>query len=233
MKIGKISTLIGMGALAVAATVGAAQAGDLPSVKEPLAAPVAESALPWFVKLGVGGVIFNSSANLALGGVGVPGASATASNNVTAIIQFGYYVTDNFSLQLTAGYPPTTSLTAAGSIAPFGKLGEATYGPAVLSVDYHFTNFGAFQPYIGAGVVDALILNTRGAFVHNLSIGSQGGAAVEGGFDYFINRNWSVFVDAKYLFLTVAANATALGAPLTATIHLNPVIVSGGVGYHF
>jgi outer membrane protein len=233
MKIGNISALIGMGALAVAATIGGAQAGDLPSSKEPLAVPVVESTLPWFVKLGVGGVIFNSSANLWLGGIAVPGGSATASNNVTAIIQFGYYINDNFSVQLTGGYPPTTSLTAAGTITPFGKLGQATYGPAVLSADYHLKTFGAFQPYVGVGLVDALIFNTKDAAVHNLSIGSQGGFAVEGGFDYFVNRNWSIFVDAKYLFLNVGATANILGAPLVATVHLNPVIVSGGLGYHF
>lgn len=233
MKIGKISTLIRMGAIAAAVAAGAAQAADLPNVKEPLAAPVAASDPPWFVRLGVGGVLFDSSASLALGGVGVPGASAHAGNNVTAIIEFGYYINDNLSLQLTGGYPPTTSLTGTGTIASLGKLGQTTYAPAVLSLDYHVKNFGAFQPYLGIGIVEALILATKDGVVRNLNIPSSAGWAVEGGFDYFVNRNWSVFVDAKYLFLTVAASGNALGAPVTAEVHLNPTILTGGVAYHF
>jgi len=233
MKIGKISTLIRMGAIAAAAVAGAAQAADLPAVKEPILAPVTEYPTPWFVKLGVGGVIFDSDASLALGGVHVPGASAHASNNITAIIEFGYYINNNLSVQLTGGYPPTTFLTGVGTAAQFGKLGQATYGPAVLSVDYHLTNFGAFQPYAGVGLVDAIIFSTKDGAVHNLSIPSQGGWAVEGGFDYFVNRNWSVFVDAKYLFLSVGANGNALGAPVAATVRLNPTILTGGLGYHF
>ncbi len=232
MKIENITTLIGVGAIA-AVFAGAAQAADLPSVKEPLAAPVVESTPPWFVKLGVGGVLFDSSANLALGGVALPGASAHASNNVTAIFEFGYYLNDSFSVQLTGGYPPTSSLTGAGTLAPFGKLGQATYGPAVLSIDYHATYFGAFQPYVGIGFVEAIIFSTQDAAVHNLGVGSQAGWAVEGGFDYFVNRNWSLFFDAKYLFLDVTATGNALGAPVAAEVRLNPTILTGGVGYHF
>jgi len=77
----------------------------------------------------------------------------------------------------------------------------------------------AFQPYAGVGLVDALISTKDGV-----------GWAVEGGFDYFVNRNWSVFFDAKYLCLGVAATRT-LGAPVTATVRLNPTILTGGLGY--
>ena len=232
MKTGTISTLIRMGAIAACAVAGAAQAADLPSVKEPVLAPI-EAPAPWFFRLGVGGVLFNSSASLTLGGATVPGASAHASNNVTAIVEFGYFINDNLSVQLTAGYPPTTSLSGRGVIAPLGTLGKATYGPAVLSLDYHITNFGAFRPYLGIGVVDALVLSTQDGAVHHLAIPSAGGWAVEGGFDYYLNRNWSLFADAKYLFLSASATGNALGAPVTAVVRLDPTIVTGGIGYHW
>lgn len=232
MKTGTISTLIRMGAIAACAVAGAAQAADLPSVKEPLLAPV-EAPAPWFFRLGVGGVLFDSGASLTLGGASVPGASAHASNNVTAIVEFGYFINDNLSVQLTGGYPPTTSLSGRGVIASLGTLGKVTYGPAVLSLDYHITSFGPFRPYLGFGVVDALIFSTQDGVVRHLGVPNAGGLAVEGGFDYYLNRNWSLFADAKYLLLSASATGTALGAPVTAAVRLDPTIVTGGVGYHW
>jgi outer membrane protein len=56
---------------------------------------------------------------------------------------------------------------------------------------------------------------------------------LQGGVDYFITRNWSVYVDAKYLFLKVHANGNVGGIPASATITADPTIVSGGVAYHW
>jgi outer membrane protein len=229
----KIETISKLGAIALATAAGAARAADLPSIKEPVVAPVVASNLPWFARVGAGGVIFDSSANLTLAGANVPSASAHAGNNVTAIIEFGYYINDNLSIQLTGGYPPTTTLTGTGNIAALGALGKATYGPAVLTLDYHLKTFGAFQPYIGAGFVEAIIFSTQSGAVHNLNIPSSGGWAVEGGFDYFVTPNWSIFADAKYLFLTVGATGNVGGAPVTAHVRLDPTIVSAGLAYHW
>jgi outer membrane protein len=233
MKIGTISKLIGMGAVALAAASGPSWAADLPSVKEPVVAPVVAYNPPWFLRLGAGGVLFDSSATLTLAGATVPSASAHAGDNVTAIIEFGYYINDNISIQLTGGYPPTTTLTGTGNIAALGALGKATYGPAVLTLDYHLKTFGAFQPYIGGGFVEAIIFSTQSRAVHNLRIPSSGGWAVEGGFDYFVTPNWSIFADAKYLFLTVGATGDVGGAPVTAHVRLDPIIVSTGLAYHW
>jgi outer membrane protein len=233
IRIGKFLRT-GAFAAAIAATSGAvAQAADLPTVKEPLAAPESASALPWFLRVGAAGVMFDSGASLTLGGVGVPGASAKASNNVTAMFELGYFINDNISVQFTGGYPPTSTLTGTGTIASLGTLGKATYGPAVASMNYHLTNFGAFQPYVGLGIAYAIIFASHDGAVHNLSVQGEGGWALQGGADYYLNRNWSLFVDAKYIFLHVSATGNALGLPVTAQVRLDPTIVSGGVSYHW
>jgi len=183
--------------------------------------------------VGAAGVMFDSGASLTLGGVAVPGASAKASNNVTAMFEFGYFINDNISVQLTGGYPPISTLTGTGTIASLGTLGKATYGPAVASMNYHLTNFGAFQPYVGLGVAYAIIFASHDGAVHNLSVQGEGGWALQGGADYYLNRNWSLFVDAKYIFLHVSATGNALGLPVTAQVRLDPTIVSGGVSNHW
>jgi outer membrane protein len=188
---------------------------------------------PWFLRLGAAGVLFDSSASIKLAGAPVPGASAKAADNLTAMFEFGYYLNPNLSLQFTGGFPPTTTLTGKGTIAPLGTLGKATYGPAAISASYHFTDFGAFKPYVGAGALYAIVFSTRDGAVTGLKVDGAPGALVQAGFDYALDKNWSIFVDAKKLFLSVDARGTALGAPVTAHIRLDPTIVSTGIAYRW
>ncbi len=218
--------------LAIVAAAGSARAGEVPVAKSPIAETLAVTS-PWFFRLGAAGVLFDSSATLKLAGAPVPGASAKAADNVTAMFEVGYYLDRNVSLRFTGGFPPTTSLTGKGSIAALGTLGKATYGPAALSASYHFTDFGAFEPYVGAGALYAIIFSTKDGAVTGLEVDGAPGALVQAGFDYSIDKNWSVFFDAKKLFLGVDARGTALAAPVTAHIRLDPVIVSTGIAYRW
>jgi outer membrane protein len=181
----------------------------------------------------VAGLLFDSSATIALGGATYPGASAKAGNNVTALFEVGYFATKNISVQFTGGYPPTATLTGAGSLAGFGALGKATYGPAAVTVSWHFKELGAFQPYVGVGAAYAIIFGTSDGVVKNLSIPGAGAFVVQGGADYYLNRNWSLFVDAKYILLGVNATGNALGQPVVAHVNLDPTVISGGVSYHW
>jgi outer membrane protein len=236
MENSKIATIIRKGALlaALVAPFGGAQAADLPSMKDaPPPPPVIETGLPWFVRVGAAGVLFDSSASLTLGGAPIPGGSVKATNNVSALIEAGYYLNPNISFQVTGGYPPTTNLNGAGTVAPFGKLGQVTYGPAGVSLNYHVTNFGPFQPYVGGGLAYSVIFGQRDGAVNNLRVQGGAGWAVQGGFDYFVTRNWSVFVDAKKIFLSVTASGNALGFPVGAIVRLDPTIISGGLAYHW
>ncbi len=141
-----------------------------------------------------------------LAGAPLAGASVHVDNNFTALIAAGYYFTDNISAQLTGGWPPSTALTGVGTLAGAGKLGRVTYGPAVASIDYHLTNFGAFR-YIGGGVAYSIIFAQSDGAVANLRVQGRFGGVIEGGFDYMLTKNWSLFVDAKKIWLTVGASA--------------------------
>jgi outer membrane protein len=219
---------------------GAAMAADLPATKDFVAPPAVLEDPRWYARIGFAGIFYDASANVALGGRFYPGGNASIANNAAATFDFGYFVTRNVSLQMTAGSPPTAYLSGAGSISNLGLLGKLTYGPAIASVNYYFKDLGyyiqplsALQPYLGVGPAYSLIFATHDAAVKNLSVIGNIGFAIQGGAEYFVNRNWSVYADAKHIWLNVPSTAVALGIPANARIFANPTVVSGGVAYHW
>jgi len=187
----------------------------------------------WFFRAGPTGLFFDSSAKIALGGKDLPGASLTASNNATLIIEGGYFLTRNLAVEISGGIPPTTTFTGKGTIAGLGKLGKATYGPAVLSLNYYFKDLGSLRPYLGVGEAYAFIFSTEDGAVKDLRVNGNRGFVVQGGFDYRMNKNWSVFADLKHISLKVNARGELLSAPVTASVTLDPTIASLGVSYRW
>lgn len=227
--------------LLLAGAAGVAAAGAVPagvSAADLAAAPAPASAtaLPdpsWYVRLGVGGVLFDSGATINSSIGPVTGASAHADNNVTALFEVGYFFTDNIAVSLTGGYPPTTSLTGTGTATALGTLGKVTYGPATLTAHYHFKNFGPIQPYLGVGLGYGLIFNSTSGAVQNLSVNGAPAFVLQAGVDYILARNWAVFVDVKKLYLSVDATGTLGGMPISADVKLDPLVLFTGVTYRF
>lgn len=187
----------------------------------------------WFVRAGPAGVIYDESAKISLGGQEVPGASVTAKNNFTAEIEAGYYFTPNISVSLTVGAPPTATLKGTGPLAGL-TLGKVTYGPAVAAVQYHVTAFGpAFRPYVGLGVNYTIVLNNKDGAVQNLKVKSPVGVTFQGGAETMINDRIGLFVDAKKILLDTTARGNVGPAPASAKIDINPLIVTGGISFHF
>ena len=98
----------------------------------------------------------------ALGPTSAQGAIANIATrpDYTLGLEAGYFVTPNWAIALSAGVPPIAHLKATGlTLTPqlgTNELGSVRYGPAALLLQYHFTNFGAFQPYLGVGAVYVL-----------------------------------------------------------------------------
>ena len=49
----------------------------------------------------------------------------------------------------------------------------------------------------------------------------------------WLSNRLSLFVDAKQIFLNTTARGTVAGAPARANIRINPLIVTGGLSFHF
>ena len=135
-----------------------------------------------------------------------------------------YFFTRNIALELIAA-------TTKHDVSSFGAdIGSVKVLPPTLTLQYHFTDLGAFKPYVGVG------LNYTHFYDQNLLAGavkvdgSSWGAALQAGLDYSLDKNWVLNADVKYIWMKT--DASMLGVPL-GTLTLNPWVFGVGVGYRF
>jgi outer membrane protein len=249
--------------------LGATYAADLDD-QTPAPAPAPPPVLPslsgWYVRVGALGTWARSSSNLysqtigevavpgvgfAPGGVGtelqIPGRSASYSNLYTVGFEGGYFVSPNWSVEVESGFPVWSTVTVTGSPPPGGPppgtiLAKVMPGSIPITGVYHFTQFGGFQPYLGAGLAPTFALAVRDGYATGASYQPTLGVVVQGGFDFMFNQHWGVFFDAKQGFSGTTGNATGInvGPPLgivsaSSWIKTNakPVTFTTGISYRF
>lgn len=194
----------------------------------------ADDANEWFVRVGALEAIYNSSATIATSTGVVPGASASVTNSTTVLFEIGYDPSPNTYIMLMAGIPPKPDLNGTGTVGQLGKLGTVRYGPAILTAGYRIPIPGKLQPYVGAGVAYAIILDNYDGAVSSLSVHNNFGYALQTGVEYAITQKWQAFVDLKQLWLSVNADGLLGGViPISAKVKLDPTIVSAGVKFRF
>jgi outer membrane protein len=148
-------------------------------------------------------------------------------NSYVPEVDLTYYFTKNISAELIAA---TAKHTVSANTA---KVGSTWILPPTLTVQYHFTPDSQFSPYVGAG------LNYSWFYGENASssftkMGVDGGLgyAVQAGFDYWINKNWGLNLDVKYIDLNVDVSVNN-GALHANDVKLNPFVIGTGVSYRF
>ena len=112
------------------------------------------------------------------------GAKVEASDRWIPEADISYFFTKNIAAELVLTYPQSIDVKAGGA-----KLGSVRALPPSLLVQYHFTDLGAFKPYVGAGVNYTLFskhTNIGGSGV-NIDSSSTGYVA-QVGFDYAIDK---------------------------------------------
>jgi outer membrane protein len=252
------------GALAAAILSAASAPGlaaDLPSIKAPPPPPpvFVDTYQPFQVRLKVGAVvptqgtasIFDAGAvypGLPVGGslgvatglsggfgTQVPGASTSISYSIQPMLDVAYYLTKNWAIEAICcvSHHHIQGINTLGG----GDLGRTWVFPPSVMLQYHFTNFGAFQPYLGVGVnfttfwgtragnnnwalgvVPGSMLGVGGALgaaglvgvnasFYNLNITPSWGVVGQVGFDYMFNEHWGVNLDVKYIQMETGAQA--------------------------
>ncbi len=266
MKIARL-----FGAFAAAVAIGAsASAADLPSRREAVApAPVVIDAFhPFQIRLRASAVIpdgkstvydswglIPAAAGVSGGYPGTPiwGAGVKPSTTVIPELDITYYLTKNIAIEAICCFSHH-KLNGSGLLAGL-DIGKTWLFPPTVMLQYHFTNFGAFQPYLGVGVNFTAFFGTKSGgnwapfytalgqvgfnTISNLSIGSSWGVAGQVGFDYMINDRWGVNLDVKRIMMRPTAHGmlynSGLNAfvPVRAKVNIDPWIVSAGVTYRF
>jgi outer membrane protein len=174
------------------------------------------------------------------------GRGATYSSVFSATFQGGYFFTPNWSLEVSSGIPLwlTIKITGSSPTPPFSGTVLGKVLPSVVPITgvYHFTQFGALQPYLGAGIVPTFELGVQDGFNTAAWFEPTVGLTAQAGADYMFNKNWGVFLDVKKLFIWSTGKSAGfdLGAPI-GTIHgdatikttIQPWLFSTGVTYRF
>lgn len=201
-----------------------------------LGIPLAANAQPaqrWEVSFDVSGVLMHPSASADIAGMPVPGASAAVDNSVTATMDLAYFLTPSIAVDLYAGIPPKTSFRAAGSIGAIGTVATTRYGPAVLSLEYHFRGLGRWEPYVGAGVTYTAFFDTHGAALSDATLSNAWGGAIKAGVRYFIGPAWAVNFYVQQVFVSTRLSAQLGPLPVSAKVTLNPTVIGAGFSYRF
>ena len=137
-------------------------------------------------------------------------------------LDISYFFTPNLAAELILTYPQKHDVRLNGA-----KIGTLKHLPPTLLAQYHFTNLGAFKPYVGAGInytrfssVDILggALNVKK---------NSFGPALQVGFDYALDKNWSINFDVKKVYIDTNVSGGF------GKFKVDPVLVGVGLGYRF
>ena len=150
------------------------------------------------------------------------GLDLSVNNKMIPELDISYFFTPNFAAELILTYPQKHDVRAGGA-----EIGSLKHLPPTLLAQYHFTNLGAFKPYVGAGInytrfssVDILggALNVKK---------NSFGPALQVGFDYALDKNWSINFDVKKVYIDTNVSG-GIGK-----FKVDPVLVGVGLGYRF
>ncbi|PBB51983.1 MULTISPECIES: OmpW family protein [Mesorhizobium] len=226
----RMNVLRGLTAAVVLLLVGQqAAAADLAEPCDPdKGALFTEWPSPWQIRLRALGVITEDSGYVNA----VPGSGLSYSNTVTPELDISYFFTDNVAAELILG-TTYANITGQGSIGGLGNIGKVWLLPPTLTLQYHFTDFGAFKPYVGAGVNYTIFYHQQASSADDLKVKNTFGTALQVGFDYMVDQHWGVNFDVKKLFLKPDFDVTVAGAKQTGKAELDPWLIGAGVTYHF
>jgi outer membrane protein len=240
-------------AFIAALAITRADAADLTPTPEPLppAPPI------FFLHVGALGVFYTPPDAQSTGGgllkvipVAALGVTGTLDNvsirpSYTLGLEAGYFITPNIALALSAGVPPPIVIKATNfnltNALGTNLLGSGRVGPLTALLQYHFTNFGDFQPYFGAGASYVVLFgNNSVGILSNFTIDSSFAFAVQGGADYMLTGlglpNWGLYVDVKKL---IYLNPNFQGNLLNTPIHIktlgkiDPWLVGTGITFKY
>lgn len=181
-----------------------------------------EAQSPWQVRVRA---VHLDSANKDSTGLGL-----SINDKTIPEVDVSYFFTPNIAAELVLTYPQKHNLRSDGA-----KIGTLKHLPPSLLAQYHFTNMGAFKPYLGAGVNYTRFSNVNFAPAVEAALDpsikkNSFGPALQIGFDYMLDKHWSINVDVKkvYIKTDVRSAGTKVG-----TFKVDPWLLGVGVGYRF
>ena len=188
----------------------------------PLAAQAQATDAPWLVRLRA--VDFQSANKDSTG------LDLTINDKVIPGVDISYFLTPQIAVELVLTYPQKQTIRSNGT-----DIGSLKHLPPTLTAQYHFTSFGAFEPYVGAGLnytrFSSVRLDPAVQTAPQPSLSKNNvGLAVQVGFDCEFIKNTYFNVDAKKVQIRtdVSSAGTEVG-----TFEVDPWLIGVGIGRRF
>ena len=159
------------------------------------------------------------------------GLGLSVNDKVIPEVDVSYFFTPNIAAELVLTVPQKHDLSSS---VLGGKIGTLKHLPPSLLVQYHF-NAAGFKPYVGAGINYTRFSSVKFDPAVDAALSpsvkkNSFGPALQIGFDYALDKNWSINFDVKkvYIKTDVRSFGTKVG-----TFKVNPLLVGVGLGYRF
>lgn len=195
----------------IAATVGMLVAGS-----------VAAQESPWLVRARVVQLDMKNSGNTATT------SALTVDDKTIPEVDISYFFNKNIAAELILTVPQKQHVYLNDA-----DKGTFKHLPPTLTLQYHFTNFNGYKPYVGAGVNFTKIgkekITVSSANDTSLSNDSVG-AAFQAGVDIPLTKQMSLNFDIKKVYLKTHVY---VGGSDVGTLKLDPVLLGVGIGYRF
>lgn len=184
-------------------------------------------------------VFSQANDSIHLHGGGSTGLHVNVGDSVMPTLGITYFLTDNISAEVILGETNHT-IRAQGKllgVTPTDlKLASTWVLPPVVTLQYRpLGKSSTISPYIGAGVNVMMfnnVSNKAAGFSTHLS--DSVGGVVQVGVDAAITKRMTLNLDVKKIFVTTHAEVdTVAFGPLDSHVHLDPWVISAGVGYRF
>jgi|688.fasta_scaffold186140_2 outer membrane protein len=178
-------------------------------------------------------------------------ADLQVETNTIPELDISYYLTKNIAAELilAVGTRHDVSVSGTGGVVAH-DLGSVNLLPPTLTAQWHFNPDQMIDPYVGAGGAFVLGLDrkltavtTVSGVTSNLPIRidrSAFGAVLQAGFDVNLQDKWLVNFDVKKIWFNTDVKLDSNGVAGLAdgfqkidNLHINPLVVSVGIGKKF
>jgi outer membrane protein len=139
-------------------------------------------------------------------------------------LDFTYFLDKNLAMELVLTTPQKQTVFSQGS-----GIGSFKHLPPTLLLQYHFTDLEGLKPYLGAGINYTRFSGE--SLPSGVSFDSHSwGTAFQAGVDIPLDRNWSINLDVKkvYIRTDVYAAGSSVGR-----LRVDPLLYGVGLGYRF
>lgn len=182
---------------------------------------------------------FNPSSSVDIAGTSFKDLFALADSE-TYGLSIGYFFSDNISVDLVVGIPPSTNITGEAQVEGL-PIGSIMYAPLILSLEHSVFRIGSFRPFVGAGINYSLILSETDGGVEELQVDNFLAPVIKVGFDLQLFDRLGVgFNFLRILNATTSVNGKVgssvpelSGAPVSSTVDLDPTVFQFGINLIF